>query len=222
MSNETRHSSEHRAGPRILDHSYDGIQEYDNPTPGWWHMIFIASVLFAFLYILIVHFNPDVPSIMDQLAQAETEFTAKQFKKVGKLELNEDTLLNAMGKPDWLSIGRSVFRRNCISCHGDKGQGLVGPNMTDDYYKNVKTLMDIPRVVQDGAAAQAMPSWRSQLNQNEIVLVSAYIASLRGQEIDGPRPPEGEKIAPWPPVRHDATTAPDKAASPQNATATGH
>ena len=26
----------------LTDHNYDGIQEYDNPTPGWWYLIFGA------------------------------------------------------------------------------------------------------------------------------------------------------------------------------------
>ncbi len=201
MSDATHTSDTHEA--KILDHNYDGIQEYDNPTPGWWHLIFLASVFFCFPYILVVHFNPDVLTFPQRIARVEAEVAAKQFLKVGKLELNEETLLSAMGHPDWLTIGQGIFRANCISCHGDKGQGLVGPNMTDDSYKNIKTLMDIPRVVQEGAAAQAMPSWRNRLNQNEIILVSAYVASLRGQNLSGPRPTEGEKIPPWPAIKHE-------------------
>ncbi|MFN7337509.1 MAG: cbb3-type cytochrome c oxidase N-terminal domain-containing protein, partial [bacterium] len=38
------HDDRHDAA-RILDHEYDGIREFDNPTPGWWHAIFFASVI---------------------------------------------------------------------------------------------------------------------------------------------------------------------------------
>ena len=30
---------------KILDHSYDGIQEFDNPMPGWWKAIFVLTVM---------------------------------------------------------------------------------------------------------------------------------------------------------------------------------
>ena len=35
------------AHDQLLDHEYDGIQEYDNPCPGWWHAIFLLTVLFS-------------------------------------------------------------------------------------------------------------------------------------------------------------------------------
>lgn len=192
--------------PQVLSHNYDGIQEYDNPTPGWWHIIFLATVLICGPYILIFHFNPGVPGPVQRMAATEQAYAAAQFKKVGKLSLDEDTVLTALGNPQWLSVGAGVFKANCMSCHGASGQGLVGPNLTDDFYKNCKTIMDIATVVQNGAAGQAMPAWRNRLTQNEVILVSAYVASLRGGNASG-RAPEGERIAPWSSAKAPAAPA---------------
>lgn len=181
----------------LSDHSYDGIQEYDNPTPGWWHLIFLATVMFCFPYVIIYHFNPDVADVPKRLQRVVDGYTEAQFKKLGKLELDEPTLLKAMSDPKWLSVGANVFRANCASCHASEGQGSIGPNMTDDSYINVRTLMDVSKVVIQGAKAGAMPGWRGRLNQNEIVLVSAYVASLRGKNLPG-RAAEGEVIPKWP------------------------
>ena len=41
----------------LLDHSYDGIQEYDNPLPRWWLALFWATIIFTPLYILYFHFG---------------------------------------------------------------------------------------------------------------------------------------------------------------------
>ncbi len=35
---------------RLLDHDYDGIQEYDNPMPRWWLYIFWGSIVWAALF----------------------------------------------------------------------------------------------------------------------------------------------------------------------------
>ena len=41
-----------------MDHEYDGIKEFDNPTPGWWHSIFIVTILFAFVYFIFFQASP--------------------------------------------------------------------------------------------------------------------------------------------------------------------
>ena len=51
----------------LSDHEYDGIREYDNPTPGWWHIIFIATAVFAFFYFVYYDANPDSATIWSNL-----------------------------------------------------------------------------------------------------------------------------------------------------------
>jgi cytochrome c oxidase cbb3-type subunit III len=208
--NAPRGEAQADGAPLLSDHSYDGIQEYDNPTPGWWHLIFLATLMFCFPYVIIYHFNPDVADVPKRLQRVVDGYTEAQFKKLGKLELDEPTIQRAMNEPKWLSVGANVFRANCASCHASEGQGSIGANLTDESYINVKTLMDVPKVVIEGAKAGAMPAWRGKLNQNELVLVSAYVASLRGKNLPG-RAPEGGVIPKWP----AAPAAPAEAAGPR-------
>ena len=98
---------------------------------------------------------------------------------------------------EWMLYANSVFLTNCQSCHGPDGGGVVGPNLTDDYYKNVKKITDIAEVIKNGAAGGSMPAWRTRLHPNEVILMAAYVAGLRGKNLKG-RAPEGEKIPPWP------------------------
>jgi len=51
-----------------------------------------------------------------------------------------------------------VYKTHCKSCHAADGSGLVGPNLTDDHYKNVKQLIDVARVIENGAANGSMPA----------------------------------------------------------------
>lgn len=183
---------------QLSGHEYDGIQEYDNPTPAWWTVVFIASIFFSFFYFVYYHSGVPDRSIKDSYQAAVTADLKKRFASMGELTVSEANMLAWMQKPDFMQVGQGVFKSNCVSCHGPDAQGLVGPNLTDDYYKNIKKLTDIPRVVTNGAANGAMPAWGSRLHPNEVALVATYVASLRGKNLEGPRGQEGDKIAPWP------------------------
>jgi len=186
----------------LLDHEYDGIREYDNPTPAWWHAIFLGSVVFSVLYFVFFHIGPSAGTNGWTLEEAHEEALADnlklQFKDLGDLQVDEPTVLKYMNEPDWLAVGASVYKTHCKSCHGGDGSGLVGPNLTDDHYKNVKQLIDLARVIENGAANGSMPAWKNRLHTNEVVMVSAYVAKMRGQNLPGPRGAEGPAIPAWP------------------------
>jgi cytochrome c oxidase cbb3-type subunit 3 len=122
-----------------------------------------------------------------------------QFKEIGNLTVDRATLIEYVYKDKWLKVGKVVFKKNCVSCHGKEGQGLVGPNLRDEQYKNVTDIGDILTVLEKGANAGAMPAWKNRLSDNELLLVSSYVASLRGSgTVGGERAPEGRDIPPWP------------------------
>jgi len=181
----------------IQGHEYDGIKEYDNPTPSWWHALWLGSMVFSVCYFTISLISPFYVSAEDRLAAAEQAEIERLFADIGDLENNEQTLVSLMGDEKWMTFGEAVFRGNCVSCHEADAKGKVGPNLRDEYYKNVKSITDIHKVIVEGAAAGAMPAWGKRMHPNEVVLLSAYIATLRGTATDG-KAPEGEQIPPWP------------------------
>ncbi len=205
MSNEV--NTTRAAEPDSLTgHVYDGIQEYDNPTPGWWTMIFALSFVWACFYWVRYELNTTPPTVFAEWEEDVAEANKAMFAKLGDLKGDEQTLLSMGRNPDWMPVGASIFKANCVACHGRQGQGDVGPNLTDDAYKNVKVITDIPVVVRGGANNMAMPSWRGRLTDNEIILVSAYVASLRGTNVPG-RAPEGVVIPAWPALSPSAPPA---------------
>lgn len=36
-----------------VGHSFDGIEEYDNPLPKWWFMLFVGTIVFALGYLVL-------------------------------------------------------------------------------------------------------------------------------------------------------------------------
>ncbi|MCF7825981.1 MAG: c-type cytochrome [Candidatus Marinimicrobia bacterium] len=43
----------------LIEHDYDGIQEYDNDLPGWWKALFIITIIVAAIYVPYYHFFGD-------------------------------------------------------------------------------------------------------------------------------------------------------------------
>ncbi len=183
----------------LIDHEYDGIHEYDNSTPGWWHMIFIASVLFAVPYALFFHWSPIGWSIYDQYQADIDAYNMQAFGKFGDMEHDSNTIASLMYNPEFMDAIKGSFVTKCASCHASDGSGLVGPNLTDGSYKNVKTLEDIYHTIDKGVVAAGMPAWGRQLSDTEMILLAAYVGSLRDQNLPG-KAAEGEAIDPWPVV----------------------
>ncbi len=191
------------------DHAYDGIEEFDNPLPGWWKWLFVATIAFSPFYWIFYHGGAEGRSVEDQYGIALAANSRLQFAEIGDLTADEETIVLYMGKDSWVNFGKSIFKANCISCHARGGEGGVGPNLTDQHYKHVNQITDIAKVINEGAGNGAMPKWANRLHPNEIVLVSAYVASLRGTNVAGGRPPDGKLIAPWPEPPPEEPTEPD-------------
>lgn len=183
----------------LTDHVYDGIQEFDNPLPGWWKWMFVGTIVYSLFYALFFHIGAPGRSIVDQYDTALAENTKLQFAEIGDLEPTADNIMRYANQKSWLSVGQTIFKTNCVSCHGRDGEGKIGPNLTDGHFKNVRKVEDIARVIIQGAGNGAMPAWGTRLHPNEVVLVSAYVASLRGSPAGSAgKGPEGIEIPPWP------------------------
>lgn len=182
----------------LTSHNYDGIQEYDNPTPGWWNWLFIATIVLSPIYILWFHSPVAERTLAEQYEIAKNANLKLQFGEIGTLEPTRENVLKYMTDDKWLAVGRATFATNCKSCHGAEGQGISAPNLTDDKYIHVNNIEDIAKVVQNGAKNGAMPAWGKRLHPNEVVLVASYVASLRGQNLDSPYKDNGKPIHPWP------------------------
>jgi len=47
----------------LIDHDYDGIQEYDNDLPGWWKALFLITIIIAALYVPYYHLVGDLQEV---------------------------------------------------------------------------------------------------------------------------------------------------------------
>ena len=185
---------------QLTGHNYDGIQEYDNPTPKWWTWMFVLSIIWSGFYIFVMF---STAGQLSPEALYASDFTAAlklQYGQLGTVEPDAPTIVKLAADEKWNKVGESIFQTNCVSCHGVDGSGVAGPNLTDNSYLHVHKIEDIVDVVKNGRKNGAMPAWDQRLLPVEQVLVSSYVASLRGKNLpsQGGRPAEGQVIPEWP------------------------
>ncbi|MGE3759239.1 MAG: cbb3-type cytochrome c oxidase N-terminal domain-containing protein [Pseudobdellovibrionaceae bacterium] len=175
--------------PLLTDHEYDGIQELDNSLPDWWLAIFLATIAFSFLYIL--HYESGAGLTNAQELQVAMDHL-KSLKKEGPF-FSEDQL-NAKFTADFSERGHAVFESKCASCHGGRGEGLIGPNLTDLHWLHGQgTKSDILKIISSGAPEKGMPAWSEMISEDELLSVSSYVSSIKGTHVSGGKPPQGQE-----------------------------
>lgn len=177
--------------PQLLHHDSDGIQELDNLLPRWWVWLFWICNVFAFLYMLYFH----VLNYGDSQAAAyEKEAKAGEALKSAALAKFESSLASLQPSNDKALIeqGRQVYTTYCAPCHRPDGGGLVGPNLTDDYWIHGASYQDNLKIIINGVPEKGMLTWRGVLKPAEIQSVASYVYTLRGSKPPNPKPPENQ------------------------------
>ena len=180
----------------LLEHDYDGIREYDNDLPLWWVNIFWITTIFGIGYAIYVHTGM-AETDHDRLARqlAELKAVTEQTQQQESSQVTEKSLLSLTQDAAVVKVGQEVYDAKCAVCHGAEGQGLIGPNLTDEYWiHGGGTLIGIRHIVLEGVVEKGMLAWKGQLKPKEIDAVTAYIWTLQGSKPPSPKAPEGEKV----------------------------
>jgi cytochrome c oxidase cbb3-type subunit 3 len=199
-------------------HEYDGIEEADNQLPRWWLITFFGTVVFALLYWSYYETWQVAPGPRGEY-QAEVAARASEGG-----EVTDEALVAMASDSSAVANGQTVFQSNCVACHGDRGQGNIGPNLTDNAWIHGGSPTQIYATVRDGVAARGMPTWGPILGNASMGEVIAYVLSIRDTNVEGPRGPEGDPYVPGgatpaPAPAGDAPTAPAGDAPPADAPA---
>ncbi|MCM2279718.1 MAG: c-type cytochrome [Oligoflexia bacterium] len=174
----------------LSGHEYDGIQEFDNSLPRWWVNLFYITIVFAGGYFAYYELGPG-PTLVEsyERARAAAELAPKQGGQSGP---DENVLLAAYKDPAELQFGKNVYLSKCASCHAPLGQGLIGPNLTDEHWLHGGSLLAIAKTIAEGVPAKGMPPWAPMLNSRELISVAGFVKSLKGTNPPNPKAPQGE------------------------------
>lgn len=178
----------------LLDHDYDGIQEFDYPLPMWWTVTFIICCIFGIPYIVFYNFM-DSPTQQEELnaKMAVINKTRAELREKSKFFTMED--YKAVVADGGVEKGALVYEENCLSCHEENGKGDIGPNLTDSYWIHAKGDPEsLYTIVFNGYEENGMPPWGEELDKKDIYSVVAYVMTLKNTNVEGGKEPQGEKV----------------------------
>ena len=175
----------------VMDHEFDGIQEFDNRLPNWWLWLMWGSMVFALLYWVFFH-TLGVGVLPVERFEMEMQVAQEaQIARALEAGIDNEFFVMMSQNEDKLAEGREIFVKHCVACHLDQGQGSVGPNLTDGYWIHGCEPMQMLKTINDGVAAKGMPAWMNQLGPTRVNAVLAYILTIKDNEVAG-KAPEGE------------------------------
>ncbi len=178
----------------LLDSSYDGIQEYDNDLPRWWLALFAITVIIGAMYAWYIH-GMNTPTDQEVLTREMEALTAKRIaieQANAPKAAGADQLRAIAENPEHVGKGKEIFLVRCAVCHGQQGEGLVGPNLTDEYWLHGGKIDEIQKTIAMGVPAKGMLAWKGVLSPEEIDDLAVFIWSIRNNNVKG-KAPEGEK-----------------------------
>lgn len=189
-----------------LDHDFDGIKELNNPIPFWFNLLFYTTIAVAFVYLLVFHVF-EVGSLQGkeyETEMANAEISRQEYiKKAGNLiDENSVVLLTDKNK---IHEGAEIFTSKCVVCHGEKGEGKVGPNLTDEYWLHGGDVKSIFKTIKYGVPSKGMVAWQNSMNGSQMQELASFILSLQGTNPPGGKDPQGDKVVSTSPSTNDTT-----------------
>ena len=175
-----------------LGHDYDGIRELDNRLPPWWLYGFYVCIVFAGVYLYRNHVSHAAPSSKEELTMsleaAAIEKEAYLKKAANKVDENTVTYLTDASA---LEAGKKIFTTTCAACHAADGGGMVGPNLTDNYWIHGGKIADIFKTIKYGWPEKGMKSWQEDYSPVQMAQLSSYVKSLTGTKPAKAKEPQG-------------------------------
>ena len=177
--------------PLLLDHEADGIRELDNQLPRWWVWLFNLSILFAVLYLVYYHVVGDGQMMLAEYQRESAVGDALKAQALARFE-QDMAAMQPLDDPARLADGQRIFNQMCAPCHREDAGGLVGPNLTDDYWIHGPQFSDNLKVIYNGVPEKGMVTWKTLLKPVEIHAVASYIYTKRGTNPPNPKPREDQ------------------------------
>ena len=183
-----------------MGHDFDGIRELDNHLPPWWKWLFIGTIGWAVIYLIIFHvfyvFPLSIGEYEEEVTMAKEQ--AEKMKASQPAALIDENTLQYTADAAILAKGKIIFMSsNCVACHrADAGGNSIGPNLTDEYWIHGGGAKNVFLTIKNGAVEKGMPAWGKVMSAKDVRDVAFYILSLQNSQPPNPKAPQGERYQP--------------------------
>ncbi len=196
-----------------MGHTFDGIEELNNPLPKWWSTFFLLTIIWAFGYIALYGLgnwtgllgwkssNQGILNLAESKAktlenlQKDSGVLVQYDREVAAADAKFGPIFEAYAARsiedlatdgEALKVGQRLFIQNCAQCHGSDAHGTTGfPNLTDKDWLYGGTPEVIKETIMNGRIASGMMAWEGALGGDQGVKeVAAYVISLSGRSVD--------------------------------------
>lgn len=191
----------HTAADNTTGHVWDGdLREMNNPLPRWWSYMFVITIVFALVYLVLYPGLGSNPGTLgwtsaklhaDEVAKGDAE-TAPIYAKFSGMK-PEDVAKDAKA----MAIGERLYSNNCAQCHASDARGNKGfPNLTDGDWLHGGTTDKIKETLVGGRVGNMPPMAAAVGSADDVKNVAQYVLSLSGSPHDSARAALGkEKFA---------------------------
>lgn len=180
---------------KLLEHDADGIREYDNRLPKWWLYGFYFTIVMAIVYLFYYHvYTGKDWNVLWYTQRGQEKEYAAEMSKYKPVTASAADLAAFSAKSDGATLkqGEQIFQQTnlCFTCHRPDLGGLVGPNLTDEYWLHGGKFADIMQSIMHGYPDKGMQKFGNgnSLTQDQVIAVASYITSKRGSNPPNPKP----------------------------------
>ncbi|MFE8071587.1 cytochrome-c oxidase, cbb3-type subunit III [Marinobacteraceae bacterium S3BR75-40.1] len=194
-----RNQASHEETEKTVGHSFDGIEEYDNPLPKWWFHLFNVTIVFALVYLLLYPGLGNFQGLLGwsstnqwekEMAQAEEKY-GPIFERYANTPIKE-----LIHNKDAMQMGQRLFANNCAVCHGSTAHGGVGfPNLTDNDWLYGGEPENIVQTITNGRNGN-MPAHglMPNMNKDQVEAVVNYVLSFSDRARNPELVDEGKQV----------------------------
>ncbi|BDY04994.1 cytochrome-c oxidase, cbb3-type subunit III [Ferrimonas sp. YFM] len=203
-----------------MGHTFDGIEEVNNPLPKWWSYMFVFTIVFGLGYLAAYPglgnfkgFLGWTSSNQSVLNMEESKAAAAEARsgESGWVQYDQEVVLadahygpifkSFAEKPiealvadaEALKIGQRLFLQNCAQCHGSDAKGGPGfPNLTDDAWLYGGDPATIKATLLNGRRGMMPPKGGLPITDEEIPAIAEYIYGLNGRKHDAELAAKGQ------------------------------